>query len=203
MKNFIVSSKIFKDKYGTVCSSYDVDTLEMLSKLKISIAPINFKNKINKNQLKGSDGLFLLGGGNIYKIEKKKINQIRDNYEKKLFSYFKNQNKPIIGICRGFQNIMSFYGVKLFKVKNHVKTNHYIKINNSRFIKSINLNVNSFHNYAIKSLPKDFSIISKSKDDTIEIAEHKTKKILCMMFHPERKMPSQKKIFEIIQNFIK
>lgn len=203
MKNFIVSSRIFEDINGLICTSYDVDILEMLNKLDILINPINVSKNINKNVLKNSDGLFLMGGGNINIIEKKKINQIRDKFEKKLFEYFIKQNKPIIGICRGFQNIISFYGIKLDKVKDHVKTNHHIKINNSRFLKYDYLNVNSYHNYAVKMLPKNFSEISKLKDGSIEIAEHKTKKILCLMFHPERKMHSQKKILNSLKDFIK
>jgi len=203
MKNFIVSSQIFEDKNGTIYTSYDVDTLEMLNKLDILMTPVNISNKINKYLLKNADGLFLMGGGNINKIEKKKTNKIRDEFEKKLFRYFVKQNKPIIGICRGFQNIVSFYGIKLSQIKDHVRTNHHIKIKNSRFIKSKSFNVNSYHNYAVKSLPKDFSIISKLEDDSIEIAEHKIKNILCFMFHPERKMPSQKKIIQVLKNFTK
>ncbi len=203
MKNFIVSSQILEDKNGTIYTSYDVDTLEMLNKLDILITPINVFNKINTNSLKNSDGLFLMGGGNINKIEKKKINKIRDQFERNLFRYFIKKNKPIIGICRGFQNIVNFYGVKLFKVNNHVRTSHHLKINNSRFIKSKRLVVNSYHNYGIKNLPENFNAISKLKDGTIEIAEHKTKNILCLMFHPERKMLSQNKIIQELRNFTK
>ena len=203
MKNFIVSSQIFEDKNRTLYTTYDVDTLDMLNKLDILITPVNVINKINKHLLKNADGLFLMGGGNINKIEKKKTNKIRDEFEKKLFKYFIKQDKPIIGICRGFQNIVSFYGIKLSQIKYHVRTNHHIKIDNSRFIKSKNLSVNSYHNYAIKSLPKDFSIVSKLEDGSIEIAEHKKKDILCFMFHPERKMPSQKKIIQVLKNFTK
>jgi N5-(cytidine 5'-diphosphoramidyl)-L-glutamine hydrolase len=203
MKNFIVSSRIFEDKNGAICTSYDLDILEMLHKLDILMIPISASKKINNNLLKNSHGLFLMGGGNINIIEKKKINKIRDDFEKKLFRYFIKQDKPIIGICRGFQNIVSFYGIKPFQVKDHVRTSHHIKINNSRFIKSKSLNVNSYHNYAVKNLPKNYSAISKLRDGTIEIAEHKTKNILCLMFHPERKMPSQRKIMQVLKNFIK
>lgn len=203
MKNFVVSTKIYKDKNKTLCTLYDADILVMLNKLGVLITPINISKKIDKNLLKNSDGMFLMGGGDINKIEKKKLNKTRDVFEKKLYKYFKKQNKPIIGICRGFQNIVSFYGIKLSRTKNHVRTNHYLEIKKSRFIKYKNLTVNSYHNYIVSSLPKEFSIISKLEDGSIEIAEHKTKKILCFMFHPERKMYSQKKITKVLKNFIK
>ena len=203
MKNFVVSSRIFEDENGKLCTSYDEDVMEMFNKLDLSINSLNIANKLNNNLLKNYDGLFLMGGGNINKIEKKKINKIRDNYEKKLFQYFKKKNKPIIGICRGFQNIVSFYGIKLHKIKNHVRANHHIKINKSRFIKYKTLNVNSYHKYAVKNLPTNYLAVSKLEDGSIEIAEHKRKNILCLMFHPERKMSSKNKILKSLRNFIK
>ena len=72
MKNFIVSSRIFEDKNGVICTSYDLDILEMLHKLDILMIPISVSKKINNNLLKNSHGLFLMGGGNINIIEKKK-----------------------------------------------------------------------------------------------------------------------------------
>ena len=201
MKNLVVSGRIYRDKNGELCTSYEEDILKMLNKLDMLIKPCNISKKINYSSLKKSDGLILLGGGNINKIEKKKVNKIRDEYEKKLFQYFVKQQKPIVGICRGFQNIVSFYGINPCQVRGHVRTKHHIKINKSRFIKFRSLNVNSYHNYAIKSLPKNYSVVSKLFDGTIEIAEHNTKKILCLMFHPERKMSSQSKIVESLKKF--
>ena len=40
-----------------------------------------------------------------------------------------------------------------------------------------------------------------SSDGSIEIAEHKNKKILCLMFHPERSMVSKKIILKYLKNF--
>lgn len=201
MRNLIISSRIYEDKNGSISTSFDMEILEMLNKLNMVVKPMNVLKKIDYNLLKKSNGLFLLGGGNINIIEKKKINKIRDNYEKRLFKYFVKQKKPIIAICRGFQNLVSFYGIKPVRVKGHVRSKHNLKIIKSRFIKYKSLNVNSYHDYAITSLPKDYYAIAKLKDGTIEMAEHRTKKILCLMFHPERKMTSQKKIIHSLKNF--
>ncbi len=203
MKNVVISSRIFKDQNGTLCTVYDQDILIMMKKLNLLINPFNISNKKNYNLLKNCDGLFLMGGGDISKIDKKKINIIRDDFEKKLFRYFVKHNKPIIGICRGFQNIVSQYGVKIFKVPGHVRTQHTLTIHKSRFIKSKKLNVNSYHNYSVKKLPRNYKAISTLGDGTIEVAEHKTKKILCLMFHPERKMLSQRKIIQSLKKLFK
>ena len=43
------------------------------------------------------------------------------------------------------------------------------------------MNVNSFHNYGVKKLSDNFNVISKTNDQSIEIAEHKFEKILSEM----------------------
>ena len=150
-----------------------------------------------------ADGLILAGGGDIFNYEKTLSNKIRDAYEKKLFNYFFKKNKPILVICRGFQLFTNLYKKKLFKVNNHVRKYHQLNLKKSRFIKHSKLTVNSYHNYGIKELPKNYINIANTKDESIEIAEHKSKKILCLMFHPERNMKSDKLLVEAIRIFFK
>ena len=176
MKNVVVSAGLEINKYKKIVFRYDQETLTMLNKLKLSIQPISLSKKINYNKFKNSDGLFLMGNGDIFKIKRTKVNFLRDNLERKLFKYFYKKNKPIIAICRGFQNIMDLYKIPLIKTKGHVRTSHNLNIKNSRFLNYKKLIVNSYHNYCLDSLPKNYSIISKHTDKKIEIAEHKTKK---------------------------
>ena len=200
MKNFIVSSRIFFDKYNNLNTNYDLDVLSFLSRLDLNIIP----HLVSKsNLLKNADGLILLGSGNIYKIDKTKENKIRDKIEKQLFKLFYKSDKPILAICRGFQLIMDIYKIKLTKMNGHVRQNHNLIIKNSNFIFHKNLRVNSFHEYCVNKIPKNFKIVSKASDETIEIAEHKNKKILCLMFHPERKMDSKENIMKSIKKFLK
>ena len=203
MRNFIVSSRLFFDKYDNLNTSYDIDVLSFLKKLSINIIP-HTANSSNIIQIvKKADGLILLGGGDIYKYKKTKENKIRDKIEKKLFKLFYETNKPILAICRGFQLIMDIYKIKLVKMNGHVRQNHNLKINNSKFISQKKIKVNSFHEYCVQKIPENFKIISKALDNTIEISEHKNKKILCLMFHPERKMGSKKAIMKSIKKLIK
>jgi gamma-glutamyl-gamma-aminobutyrate hydrolase PuuD len=203
MENFIVSSKLYRDKYGILSSNFDLDVQNLLSNLNIKIIPyLNFKNKFS-NKIKDAEGLILLGGGDIYKYNKKKENQIRDKIEIKLFREFYKTNKPILAICRGFQLIMDAYKIPLIKNDGHVRKKHKLIIKNSRFIKYKNLSVNSFHNYSVFKLPNDFKYVSMHQDGSVEIAEHKKKKILCLMFHPERKMNSQKNLLKVLKEFFK
>jgi len=202
MKTLVVSTKISIDKHKKINFHIDQDLSNFLNRLKVKIIPVVLKNnKLDLNAVKYADGLIIAGGGDISKKQKNKVNQIRDSYEKKLFKYYYKKNKPILAICRGFQLIADIYGIKLEKINNHVRKFHSLKIGRSKFIKDKTLKVNSYHNYCIKDLPKSFINVSNTKDGSIEIAEHKSKKILCLMFHPERKMKSKKNILKSIKNF--
>ena len=108
-----------------------------------------------------------------------------------------------MAICRGFQLIADLNKIKLFKVDGHVRTTHSLFVRKNSFITQKSLTVNSFHNYILKEIPKNYLIISNTRDGSIEIAVHKFKKILCLMFHPERNMKSKKMIFKSIKKFFK
>ena len=77
------------------------------------------------------------------------------------------------------QVLGKYFNVKLVKVKNHVKVNHYIY-----FKKKII--VNSYHNFSLTKCPKNFKIEYKSLDGNIESIESKRIKIYACMWHPER-----------------
>ena len=204
MKSIILSSKLIIDKYGKVNFLTDEDLLNYINKLGLNILPLSIKkNQINTENLRLANGLILSGGGDIYKYKKNKINKLRDSIEIKLFNYFSKKNLPILLICRGFQLMIDMHKIKLFKQKNHVRKSHLLKLSNSKFLKHSKLSVNSYHNYSIKKLPVNYINVASTKDGSIEIAEHKSKKILGLMFHPERNMKSKDLVFKSIKNFFK
>ena len=49
-----------------------------------------------------------------------------------------------------------------------------------------NYEVNSYHNFSIKTCPKDFNITAKSMDGEIEAIKHKKYALEGWMWHPER-----------------
>ena len=204
MKSIILSSKLIIDKYGKVNFLTDEDLLNYINKLGLNILPLSIKkNQINTENLRLAKGLILSGGGDIYKYKKNKINKLRDSIEIKLFNYFFKKNLPILLICRGFQLMIDMHKIKLFKQKNHVRKSHLLKLSNSKFLKHSKLSVNSYHNYSIKKLPVNYINVASTKDGSIEIAEHKSKKILGLMFHPERNMKSKELVLKSIKNFFK
>ena len=88
-----------------------------------------------------------------------------------------------------------FFKSKIIKKNGHTKNNHFIYFNSR--IK--NQKVNSYHDYSITKLGKNLDIIAYTKDGSIEAFRHKKKKILGIMWHPER----YHKIKEFDLQFIK
>ena len=120
-------------------------------------------------------GLILSGGNDIGEFEK------RDSTEEFLYTWAKNNNKPILGICRGMQIIGVINSTELKQVKNHVDVNH--SIISAFSVKQIR---NSFHNYSLKNCPEGFEVLFYSEDGEIESIRHKTDRIFGIMWHPER-----------------
>ena len=131
-EKILVSSNLNYDKHMSINILVKKDLNKYL--IDNNYLPVYYYSKnLNQKLLSECDGLILSGSGNINKVEKNKLNLLRDNFELKLFRYFRKK-KPIIAICRGFQLISSQEKVKIIKVKNHVKTIHSIFLNKLRYI---------------------------------------------------------------------
>ena len=197
MKTIFITQKIVKDKYGALNFVVENNWYDFFKAKKINLVPVNkVENMIN---FKYSDvsGIIIHGGNDLPSKKRNFENSLRKKLDLSLIKFALKKRIPILGVCYGFQVIAEMYGYKLKKKSGHVKTSHKININ-LNYIGENTLKVNSFHNYVIKNLPKFFNKISKSSDGTIELAYSNKKKILCTMFHPERKNKSQKLLKKII-----
>ena len=201
MKNIGITQKITKDKNG-YCFQIDKDWFNYFSKFKANLIPLGFdkfdNKKIDSFKLKG---LIVTGGGDIYKIKKRKVNFLRDNFEYKIISKFRGKRIPILLVCRGFQLFGVKNGNKILIIKNHINKNHKVVFeSNFQLNKKLWINTNSFHKYGFKNLNKNFKVLGKCKDGSIEIAKVKNKNIFCTMFHPERYNKDQKIIDYFVKN---
>lgn len=64
------------------------------------------------------DGIIFTGAGDINDMCDRNV------VEGKLFSYAINNGVPLLGICRGMQQIANFHNVSLTRIANHVGTIH-------------------------------------------------------------------------------
>ena len=196
MKKIIcVTPKISFTEYKNERIELEYNWINYLKKMNYQVMTLNETNISYFKKFRPSC-IIISGGGDIFDISKKKINLKRDTFEINLFKFF-YKKIPIICVCRGAQLIGSkIYKSKLYKVNNHIRTNHDI------FNKKIKLNVNSYHKYSFKILDKSFNEVFYHKDKSIELAISSKNKVMLSMFHPERPNEDQNKINKIIKLFL-
>lgn len=101
-------------------------------------------------------------------------------------SLIKNLNKPIFGICYGFELIAAAFGAELERKHNKVHGIIEMEVTQSdKVFKDIqNFNVYESHRWVVKEIPECLLALARSKDG-IEAFKHKTLPIYGVQFHPE------------------
>ena len=166
---------------------------QALSKYSYDI--INYQ-EINATITKGYDKIILSGGHAFTVLYPNK------KYKNEL-NLIKECEKPILGICLGFQLICRAYGTNMSRLKIYEKGVLNIeKIKQDILLKEV---PNSFyvfesHHNVVKKTSKDLVPLAVSKDG-IEIVRHISKPIWGTQFHPEH---FKKKSIgrRIIRNFV-
>ena len=180
----------YKNQFEYSC---DLNLFSFLKKIfkKSKIELLTFDHDINKEYK-----LIIISGANgneIISFNKSKKNFIRNELDSKFFFKALKLNIPILGICHGAQYIAKKFK-SIIKEKKHVGSHNINLIGLGKKVI-----VNSFHNKVITKLGKNLLPKGFAQDNTIEYFEHKQKKIIGIMWHPER----YKKFKKIDQNIVK
>ena len=109
-------------------------------------------------------------------------NPVRDSFEHTLLKSAIASQTPVLGICRGLQVMMSFYGLSPVRLEGHAGTSHSVE-------GRISGKVNSYHNFGFTEVSDGFEVISSAQDGSVEAAYHRNNKWLGVMWHPERETP--------------
>ena len=209
MKKIAFTQKIEKfKKYKETRDALDQRWVDFAIKLNLipvilpNINPIYTKKLLDKNL---PDIIVLTGGNDNYLKNFKNINAFkkRDDFEISIIKYAIKKKIPLIGVCKGMQLINIFFNGKISKINNHVKKNHKIHFSKQNK-KKFSENVNSFHNWGIKEneLGSDLIGIAFDSKNNIESFIHKNKKIIGIMWHPERYKKFNKKDIFLFKNLM-
>lgn len=165
--------------------------------------------------IKEMDGLVLQGGADLAPesygeapIGRWLGDRIRDEYELELMDLFLKEEKPVLGICRGFQLMNAYYGGTLYQdidtqrpesIKHrdaieYDHVHHGVRFEPGSFLESLYKNpetpmVNSVHHQAAKDIGK--GLIPQAyclEDGILEAFIHENAepgKILGVQWHPE------------------
>lgn len=128
----------------------------------------------------------------------------RDKMEKLVLVKAVNEDKPILGICRGIQFINAAMGGSLYQdlpsqrpssVEHHQTPPYDVPVHNVTVIKdtplydrlgSETLSVNSYHHQAVKELAPGLEVMAESEDGLIEaVYRPGSKFIWAVQWHPE------------------
>jgi gamma-glutamyl-gamma-aminobutyrate hydrolase PuuD len=124
------------------------------------------------DEIVDSHDIIIFSGGNTDKT--------RTFVEMMLYEKAVAKNKPIIGVCHGFNFLTHIMGGAVKPINNHHNTTHNV-------IDSITKNqhnVNSFHSYCVDKIPNDVTILATDLDGNCESF---IKGNVCgVMWHPER-----------------
>ena len=177
MKILIVPTirEIYKDQF-----EYCTD-LRLINLFKKTF--VNSRVEIYNNSITCNYNLIVISGGNNHSIKKNR-DKIRNQIDNKIYNFAIKNSIKILGICHGAQFIAKKFKFKLEKKKNHIGNHEIIiKFDSVKLKKK----VNSFHEEAIKiKKSKKVKILAIAKDKTVEAFHVKSKKILGIMWHPER-----------------
>ena len=147
------------------------------------------------------DGLVLTGSAMYmpspeYAAQAKVIEkQKRDPQDAQLFYAFQKAGKPVLGICRGQQNINVFLGgtlAKKFKLTDgveHLMRKHEIVAQPGSLICELfgeTFITNSRHKNRVDQLADGLKVTARSHDGVIEAIEHESEPIYAVQWHPER-----------------
>lgn len=146
------------------------------------------------------DGLMLTGGNDLAIFNSDSLCRRRDVYELAKIEQYTRAGKPIFGICRGAQLLSHYFGSKLERIQNHAGTSHNLM---SHTDLTDLTQVNSYHHFGITELATELTSLATSSDGTVEAFEADAKRILGIMWHPERDQCHDQKLTVKIQNFLR
>lgn len=174
------------------------------------------------------DGLLLTGGHDIEpaRYQQAKLAQcqttcpLRDEMEQLLLDIFYQENRPILGICRGLQFLNVYLGGSLYQdlpsqIASSIKHSmqppfdavaHEVQLVEdsplAKLFQQEKLGVNSRHHQAINQLASDLQAMAYSPDGLIEAAYAPKKKyVLAVQWHPEH-MKATKSSQQLFKQFI-
>ncbi len=195
--NLLITMRESKNQYGAVSDSLEHEYAEYFERyFGATVLPVSNAVATAKIDLSNIDTIVLTGGGSV---PQRFLKQKRADYEQKkrdaveeyLFDTACAKDIPIIGICRGIQFINGITGGYVSELDfDHTPGKEHIVITpeGDTYI------VNSYHNdgISIDDLSDDLRAIAYDESKRIvEACRHKSKRILGLQWHPERKLTSK------------
>ena len=138
------------------------------------------------------DGILLTGGNSLMPYGGDAPE--RDEAERFLIGWAQENHVPLLGVCRGMQALLDYFGTPLERVSGHVRVEHPLSNGDT---------VNSFHDWgAVQCLPP-LAPLAWSGDGVLEAGVHE----ICpwrrgVMDHPVRYLPFREQEIHFIKEVL-
>jgi putative glutamine amidotransferase len=194
LKRVLVTSRIVKDpNHHETRDALDLSWgifLEMAGVLPIAV-PSSFDITLALATL-NIQGIILTGGNDLAAISGDEVDLLRENRERFLIEYACAHSLPLLGICRGMQLLVTYFGGSVGPIEGHVGVTHPIQPvrgGDTLVFQERRRIVNSFHHFGITALSADCVPCARTCDGWIEAMRHQEYPCLGVMWHPERETP--------------
>lgn len=193
------------------------------------ILPLSTNKEVLDQCFDMVDGILFTGGHDVnpkfYNQKNEKCGLLcdtRDEMEKYLFTKAIENDKPVLGICRGIQLFNALLGGTLYQdlpTEHPSKTKHSMTKPYNRGVHTVDilkdtplfkiigvdkLSVNSYHHQAIKDLALNVVANAISEDGLVEAITLPNKKfVMAVQWHPEFLWEDSKENNAIIRAFVK
>lgn len=120
----------------------------------------------------------------------------RDATELALVNQALAEGLPLLGLCRGMQFLIRYFGGELQAIEGHVGTRHQLQIGNAWH------DVNSYHGWGAYALPDPLCALAYAEDGCVEAMRHSSLPVLGLMWHPERETPYNPQDVARVKDFL-
>jgi putative glutamine amidotransferase len=176
------------------------------------------------------DGLFLAGGGDVnpsyYGMEQysktEGVDNLRDESEIRLTRWALDEDKPLLGVCRGVQTLNVAAGGTLLQdiadlVPEAMRHQYYPEFPREYVAHDINTTpgtrlseilghsarVNSFHHQALAEVAQGFHVSALAPDGVIEAIEGAGSKfVVGVQWHPESLITTDPSMYRLFEAFV-
>lgn len=164
-------------------SSYIQKLESLLKGVGLEVVSVDYE-QLNESFVQGAD-LIVLSGGHRYTI----VDHIE--YYRSELELIQLSDKPMIGVCLGFELIAICFGsmVSYLPEKDKGLRTISVLVNDPLFTQS-SFTVYESHQFALVSISKPLIALASSEHG-IEIIKHETKPLYGFQFHPEVMEDSQ------------
>lgn len=125
------------------------------------------------------DGILLTGGNDLASYGGDAPE--RDQVEHMLIEYAIQHKIPLLGVCRGMQMLLDYFGTPLERVEGHIRVEHPLDNGDT---------VNSYHGWGTRNCLPPLKALCHCQDGVVEGIVHSDYPwIFGIMWHPERYSP--------------